>query len=79
MIAIVVGLVFIALGVWAVLPLEFPLGLGWWPQVIAVIQGGAPILAVLLGLLAILVGIADIKDAIAAKKEAEEAAKEADK
>jgi hypothetical protein len=76
MIAIIIGLIFIALGVWAVLPLEFPLGLNWLPQVIAVIQGGAPIIAVLLGLLAVLVGIADIKDAMAAKKEAEEASKE---
>jgi len=76
MIAIIIGLIFIALGVWAVLPLEFPLGLNWLPQVIAVIQGGAPIIAVLLGLLAVLVGIADIKDALAAKKEAEEASKE---
>jgi len=76
MIAIIIGLIFIALGVWAVLPLEFPLGLNWLPQVIAVIQGGAPIIAVLLGLLAVLVGFADIKDAMAAKKEAEEASKE---
>lgn len=77
MIAIVIGLIFIALGVWAVLPFDFPLGLNWWPQVIQVLQGGSPLLAVMLGLLAVLVGIADIKDAIEAKKEAEEAAKEA--
>ncbi len=76
MVAIIVGLVLLALGVWAALPLAFPMGLNWLPQIIAVIQGGAPILAALLGLLAILVGIADIKDAMAAKKEAEEAEKQ---
>ncbi len=76
MVAIILGLVFIVLGIWAVLPFAFPLGLNWGPQVLAVLQGGAPLVVLLLGLLAILVGIADMKDAMAAKKEAQESAKE---
>lgn len=74
--AIIIGLVFLALSVWAVLPLDFPLGLNWGHDVVQFLKGGLPVLGVLVGLVAIFIGIADIKDRAAAKKEeAEEKAK----
>ncbi len=67
--AIVIGIILLALAVWAVLPFAFPLGLGWGQQVINFIVGGLPILAVFVGLIAIFIGIADLKDRAEAKKE----------
>lgn len=63
----------IALGVGVVLVVVAVLmclsgGLGWWNDVLAVLRGSLPVLALLIGAVAILIGIADIKD----KKEAEE-------
>lgn len=69
--AIVIGLVFLLLSVWAVLPLPFPLGLNWGAQVITVLQGGLPILGIFVGLIAVFIGIADLKDKAEAKKEEE--------
>lgn len=70
--AIVVGLIFIAFSVLAILPF----GLNWGAQVLTFLQGGAPILAAFVGLVALFIGIADIKDKAEAKKdkEAEKAA-----
>lgn len=74
--AIIIGLVFLALSVWAVLPFSFPLGLNWGSSVVEFLKGGLPVLGVLVGLVAIFIGIADLKDRAAAKKEeAEEKAK----
>lgn len=69
--AIIIGLIFLALSVWAVLPLPFPMGLNWWPEVIAVLKGGLPILGLFVGLIAVFIGIADLKDRAEAKKEEE--------
>ena len=69
MIALIIGLLFIAFAVWAVLPMEFPMGLIWGEYVWQFIKGGAPILALLIGIIAFFIGIADIKDKIEAKKE----------
>lgn len=77
MVALIVGLLFIAFSVVAVLPVAGLLN--WGTQVIAFLQGGAPVLAVLIGLIAIFIGIADIKDRIEAKKEEAEEAKQAEK
>ena len=77
MVALIVGLLFIAFSVVAVLPI--PGLLNWGTQVIAFLQGGAPVLAVFIGLIAIFIGIADIKDRIEAKKEEAEEAKQAEK
>ena len=67
--SIVIGAVFLLLSVWAVLPLPFPLGLNWGHQVLAVVEGGIPLLLIFMGLIAIFIGIADVKDRMEAKKE----------
>jgi hypothetical protein len=72
MVALLVGVVFLAFTVFSVLPF----GLNWWPQVVFVLKGAVPILALFIGLIAVFIGVADIKDKIEAKKEEEEEAKE---
>ena len=69
MIALILGLLFIAFAVWAVLPMDFPLGLQWGSYVLDFLKGGAPIFGLLIGVIAFFIGIADIKDKIEAKKE----------
>jgi hypothetical protein len=68
--AIAVGLVFLLLSVWAVLPADL-FGLNWGNDVLAFLRGGAPILGLFIGLIAIFIGIADMKDKAEAKKEEE--------
>jgi hypothetical protein len=75
MVALLIGIIGILFAVWAVLPQSFPIGLDWGQQVIAFLQGGVPILALLIGIIAFFIGIADIKDKIEEKKE-EKTAKE---
>jgi uncharacterized membrane protein len=77
MIALIIGIILLAFGVWAVLPYSFPMGLNWGPQVVQFLMGGAPILAFLIGIIALFIGIADIKDKIDAKKEEKSASAEA--
>ena len=69
--AIIIGLIFLALSVWAVLPFPFPLGLNWGSEVLSVLQGGLPLLGLFVGLIAVFIGIADLKDKAEAKKEEE--------
>ena len=69
--AIIIGLVFLALSVWAVLPFSFPLGLNWGADVLTVLRGGLPLLGLFIGLIAVFIGIADMKDKAEAKKEEE--------
>jgi TRAP-type C4-dicarboxylate transport system permease small subunit len=76
MVAIIVGLVFIAFAVFAVLPFG---PLNWWAEVIDFLKGSVPVIALFIGLIAVFIGIADIKDRIEAKKEEEEEKKEAEK
>jgi hypothetical protein len=71
MVALIVGIVFIGLSVFAALP-----PLAWWDQILAFLKGGAPVLGVFIGLIAVFIGIADIKDRIEAKKEEAEEAKQ---
>ena len=66
MIALIVGLLFIAFAVLSVWP---NLWLSWLDQVVAFLQGGVPVFALFVGLIAVFIGIADIKDRIEAKKE----------
>jgi len=76
MVALLVGIVFVAFAVYSVLPVTW--SLQWWDYVIVFLKGGVPIVAVFVGLIAIFIGIADIKDRIEAKKEeAEEDAESA--
>ena len=76
MVALIVGIVFIVFAVYSVLPIE-GWGLLWWDEVLLVLKGGVPLIAVFVGLIAVLIGIADIRDRIEAKKEEEAEAKEA--
>jgi hypothetical protein len=69
--AIIIGLIFLALSVWAVLPFPFPMGLSWGSEVLAVLKGGLPLLGLFIGLIAVFIGIADLKDKAEAKKEEE--------
>ncbi len=77
MIALLVGIVFILFSIYSVLPIE-GWGLQWWDEVLEVLKGGVPILAIFIGLIAVLIGIADIRDKIEAKKEEAEEAKESE-
>jgi hypothetical protein len=71
MVALIVGVVFIAFAVFAVLPGP----LGWWADVVAFLRGSVPVLAAFIGLIAVFIGIADLKDRMEAKKEEAEEAK----
>ncbi len=66
MISIILGIIFIAFTVFAVLPC---CPLNWGPEVIAFLKGGAPVLAAFIGLICLFIGAADIKDKKEAKKE----------
>lgn len=68
--AIIIGLIFLALSVWAVLPASL-FGLNWGEDVLAVLRGGLPLLGLFVGLIAVFIGIADMKDKAEAKKEEE--------
>ena len=59
MISIILGILFIAFTVFAVLP---ACPLNWGPEVIAFLKGGAPVFAALIGLICLFIGAADIKD-----------------
>jgi len=68
--SVILGLVFLAAAVFAVLPPEaFGFGLDWGKDVLAFLRGGLPVIAVLIGLIAIFIGIADMKDRAEARKE----------
>jgi len=71
--ALIIGLIIIAAAVYAILPkgiagIEFS-GLEWGTHVLNFLKGGAPVIAILLGLVAIFIGVADMKDRSEAKKE----------
>ncbi|MGO8695609.1 MAG: hypothetical protein ACLQMF_18255 [Rectinemataceae bacterium] len=71
MIALIVGILFIAFAVFAIVPGP----LHWWVDVLAFLRGSLPVLAVLVGFVAVFIGFADIKDRLEAKREeAEDAA-----
>lgn len=67
--ALIVGIILALFAVFAAMPLP---GLGWWKEILFVLKGILPLLAVFVGLIAILVGIADLKDAREARKEDED-------
>lgn len=70
MLALIIGIVLILFALFAGLPLGW--GLDWWNDVLIVLRGGIPILAIFIGFIAMFIGFADIKDKIEAKKEEEE-------
>jgi hypothetical protein len=65
MITIILGVLFIAFAVFAVIPAG---PLAWGADVISFLKGCAPVLAIFMGFICFFVGAADIKD----KKEAKE-------
>ena len=67
--ALIVGIIIVAFAVFAALPAP---GLGWWKEILFVLKGFIPLLAVFIGIIAVLVGVADLKDAREARKEAAE-------
>lgn len=71
--ALVVGIILTLFAVFAAVPSP---GLGWWHEILFVLKGFVPILAVFIGIIALLVGVADLKDAREARKEAAEEAEE---
>lgn len=72
MIALIIGLLLMLFGVYAILPINSVYFLNWANDVLAFLRGGAPILALFIGLISFFIGIADIKDKIEAKKEEKE-------
>jgi ABC-type amino acid transport system permease subunit len=70
MVALLIGIILVLFALFAGLPLAW--GLDWWNDVLIVLRGGIPILAVFIGIIAVFIGIADIKDKIEAKREEEE-------
>ena len=73
MVALIVGIICIVFAVYSVLPIE-GWGLQWWDEVLLVLKGGIPLVALFIGLIAVLIGVADIRDRIEAKKEEDEEA-----
>jgi hypothetical protein len=72
MVALVVGILLVLFGIYAVLPVSTPGFLNWSREVVQFLKGAAPIMAFLIGLVSFFIGIADIKDKIEAKKEEKE-------
>ncbi|MCQ2598044.1 MAG: hypothetical protein MJ181_09375 [Treponema sp.] len=66
MFALIMGIIFIAFTVFAVLP---ACPLAWGADVINFLKGSLPVLAAFVGLVCVFIGIADIKDKNEAKKE----------
>ena len=66
MVSIIIGLIFVAFTVFAVLP-SCPLN--WGPEVIVFLKGFAPVFAAFVGCICFFIGAADIKDKSEAKKE----------
>jgi len=68
--SLIIGLIILAAATFAILPAEqLGFGLSWGEDVLKFLRGGAPVLAVLIGLIALFIGIADIKDRAEAKSE----------
>jgi hypothetical protein len=75
--ALLLGIVILALAVFAALPPGVVgFGLGWWDDILTFLRGGVPVIAVFIALIAIFIGIADMKDRAEAKKEEAAAKKE---
>ena len=72
--SLIIGIIILAAAAFAVVsPETAGFGLGWGEDVLAVLRGGLPVFAVIVGIIAVFIGIADIKDRSEARKE--EAAK----
>lgn len=74
MVALIVGIICVLFAVYSILPVSW--GLEWWQEVVHVLKGGIPLVALFIGLVAVLIGIADIRDRIETKAENEEESEE---
>jgi hypothetical protein len=60
----------LAAAVIAILPPDtIGFGLGWGKDVLVFLRGGAPVLAILVGIIAVFIGFADVKDRAETRKE----------
>lgn len=73
MFSVIVGILLVGFSVFAALPSGA--GLGWGKEIIFVLKGAAPVLALFFGVFAFFIGAADINDRREAKLEEEEAEK----
>ena len=72
MVSLLVGILLVLFAVYSVLPSDSAAFLNWSQDVIQFLKGGAPIMALLVGLVSFFIGVADIKDKIEARKEEKE-------
>ena len=72
--SLLIGIVVLAAAVFAILPAD-SYGLGWGTDVLNFLKGGAPVIAVMIGIIAVFIGIADMKDRAEARKEEASAGK----
>ena len=66
MIAILIGILFIAFAVYSILP--FVWALNWWNDLLNVLKGCIPIITFFIGLISFSIGIISIKDKMEEKK-----------
>ena len=72
MISVLFGVALLLFAVFACLPSGM-FGLGWGGNVLLVLKGASPVLALVVGVFSLLVGFADIRDKREAKKDEEAA------
>ncbi len=66
--ALIIGIVLSLFAVFAAIPSP---GLGWWEELLYVLRGLVPVIALFIGVIAVFVGITDLMDSREAKKDAE--------
>jgi hypothetical protein len=59
MLAVIVGLVFVALGLWGVI--------AWWTSFLVILKGLVPVMLACGGLLAVIAGVTSIRDSMEAQ------------
>lgn len=70
MIAVIFGVFSIIFFLYAVIPFQNGIGLGWTEEILYVLKGGIPVFILLIGLLCLIIGLADVMDRKNARKEA---------
>jgi len=66
-VTIILGILFIAVALYTILPISW--GLGWMAEFMATLKGFVPLFLLFMGVLFLLVGVLMIKDKIEARKE----------
>ena len=70
MVAVIFGILSIIFFLFAVIPFQNGIGLGWTEEFLYVLRGGLPLFLLLIGLLCLIIGLADVMDRKNARKEA---------